>query len=94
MTTFVLSRINAGFVTFSMTIAALKTNAAVLWVFGALTATCVLLVLAEFGIATSSLVPIAGCAGITCGVSAWYAAFAHVTHATYGRELIPAWPWA
>jgi succinate-acetate transporter protein len=78
--------------TFYMTIAALKTNAAVLWVFITLTATYVLLTLAELGVATSSLLPIGGYVGITCGVSAWYVAFAHVTNATYGRELIPTWP--
>jgi succinate-acetate transporter protein len=33
-----------------------------------------------------------GYAGITCGVLAWYVAFAHVTNATFGRELIPTWP--
>jgi succinate-acetate transporter protein len=78
--------------TFYMTIAALRTNLAVLWVFITLTATYVLLVLAELGIATSSLLPIAGYVGITCGVAAWYVAFAHVTNATFGRELIPTWP--
>jgi succinate-acetate transporter protein len=78
--------------TFYMTIAALKTNLAVLWVFITLTATYVLLVLAELGIATSSLLPIAGYVGITCGVTAWYVAFAHVANATFGRELIPTWP--
>lgn len=78
--------------TFYMTIAALRTNAAVLWVFMTLTATYLLLVLAEFGVATSSLQPIAGYVGITCGVTAWYVAFAHVTNATFGRELIPTWP--
>jgi succinate-acetate transporter protein len=77
--------------TFYMTIAALRTSGAVLWVFVTLTATYVLLTLAELGIATSSLVPIAGYVGITCGVSAWYVAFAHVTNATFGKELIPTW---
>lgn len=78
--------------TFYMTIAALKTNAAVLWVFITLTATYLLLVLAEFGINSSDLQPIAGYVGITCGVAAWYVAFAHVTNATFDRELIPTWP--
>jgi uncharacterized protein len=78
--------------TFYMTIAALKTSAAVLGVFITLTATYLLLVLAELGVATSSLLPIAGYVGITCGVTAWYVAFAHVTNATFDRELIPTWP--
>ncbi len=78
--------------TFYMTIAALRTNVAVLSVFVTLTATYLLLVLAELGIASSSLLPIAGYVGITCGVAAWYVAFAHVTNATFGRDLIPTWP--
>lgn len=77
-----------------MTFAALKTNAAVLWVFITLTATYVLLTLAELSAATSSLAPIAGYVGITCGVTAWYVAFAHVTNATFGRDIIPTWPLA
>jgi uncharacterized protein len=75
--------------TFYMTIAALRTNVAVLCVFITLTATYLLLVLANLGVATSSLLPIAGYVGITCGVAAWYVAFAHVFNATFGRELIP-----
>jgi hypothetical protein len=35
---------------------------------------------------------IGGYIGITCGVAAWYVAFAHVTNATFGRDLIPTWP--
>lgn len=46
--------------TFYMTIAALKTNAAVLWVFITLTATYLLLVLAEFGIDPADLKSIGG----------------------------------
>ncbi len=75
-----------------MTIAALKTNAAVLAVFVTLTATYLLLTLAKLGVATSSLTNIGGYVGIACGVCAWYVAFSHVTNATFGRELIPTWP--
>jgi len=78
--------------TFYMSIAALKTNAAVLMVFVTLTATYLFLVLANLGINPSDLLPIGGYIGITCGVAAWYVAFAHVTNATFGRELIPTWP--
>ena len=74
--------------TFYMTIAALKTNVAVLGVFVTLTATYLLLVLAELGVARP-LLPIAGYVGITYGVTAWYVAFAHITNATFGRELFP-----
>lgn len=75
-----------------MTVAALRTNLAVLGVFLTLTATFLLLTLAELGVATSTLLPIGGYVGITCGVIAWYVAFAHVTNATFSRELIPTWP--
>lgn len=75
-----------------MTIAALRTNLAVLGVFLTLTATYLLLVLANLGVATSSLLPIGGYVGITCGVIAWYVAFAHVVNATFGRDLIPTFP--
>lgn len=67
--------------TFYMTIAALKTNAAVLGVFVTLTATYLLLVLAELGINPGGLLPVGGYVEITCGVLAWYVAFAHVTNA-------------
>jgi len=77
--------------TFYMTIAALKTNLPVLAVFVTLTATYLLLVLAKLGIDPADLLPIAGYVGIACGVTAWYVAFAHVTNATFGRELIPTW---
>jgi uncharacterized protein len=73
----------------SETIAALRTNVAVLCVFITLTATYLLQVLANLGVATSSLLPIAGYVGITCGVAACYVAFAHVFNATFGRELVP-----
>jgi succinate-acetate transporter protein len=78
--------------TFYMTIAATRTNGAVLAVFVTLTATYLLLVLAELGVATSSLQPVAGYVGITCGVAAWYVAFAHVVNAVRGRDLVPLWP--
>ena len=78
--------------TFYMTIAALRTNLAVLGVFVTLTATYLFLVLGNLGINPADLLPIGGYIGIACGVTAWYVAFAHVTNATFGRELIPTWP--
>lgn len=78
--------------TFYMTIAALRTNLAVLAVFVTLTATYLLLVLAELGVATSSLTQIGGYVGIACGVAAWYVAFSHVVNAAFGRDLVPTGP--
>lgn len=80
--------------TFYMTIAALRTSAAVLWVFITLTATYVLLVLAELGVAAGTLLPIGGYVGITCAVTAWYVSFAHVTNATFKKDVVPTWPLA
>lgn len=78
--------------TFYMTIAALRTNLAVLCVFVTLTATYLLLVLAELNVATTTLLPIGGYVGITCAVAAWYVAFAHVVNASFRRDLVPTWP--
>jgi hypothetical protein len=47
---------------------------------------------AEDHIDPADLLPIGGYVGITCGVAAWYVAFAHVTNATFGRDLIRTWP--
>lgn len=68
-----------------MTIAALRSNAAVLWVFITLTGTYLLVTLAELGTDPTDLHPIGGDVGITCGVAAWYVAFAHVTNGTWER---------
>ncbi len=78
--------------TFYMTIAALRTNMAVVVVFVTLTATYVLLTLSELGIAATTLGHIGGYVGITCAVAAWYVAFAHVTASTFGKELAPTYP--
>lgn len=79
-----------GIAGFAMTTSALSCTA-VLAVFVTLTATY-LLVLAELGINTTELTQIGGYVGITCGVAAWYAAFAHVINAAFSRDLIPTWP--
>lgn len=80
-----------GFFTLYMTIAAMRTSAAVLAVFVTLTGTYVLLTIGAF--ATSTNVNYAGGAlGIVCAVCAWYAAFAGVTNGTWGRTVIPTWP--
>lgn len=80
--------------TFYMTIAATRTNVALLWVFITLTATFVLLALAELGVAAAVLGPIGGYVGIACAVIAWYVSFAHVTNATFGRTVVPTGPLA
>jgi succinate-acetate transporter protein len=61
-------------------------------VFISLATTYLLLVLAKLEVALSSSVRIAGAVAITGAVAGWYVAFAHVTNATFGRDLISLWP--
>lgn len=51
--------------------------------------------IASFAMTTfvpTSLPPVAGHARVTCGVVAWYLAFAHVVNAAFSRDLVPTWP--
>ncbi len=74
-----------------MTVAALRTNAALVAVFVALSATFVVLTIAEF--ATSETVTkIGGWIGLLTAVCAWYASFAVVTNSTWKRAVIPVGP--
>ena len=61
--------------------------------FISLATTHLLVVLAKLAVALSSLIRIAGYAAITGVVAAWYGAFADVTNATFGRDLIPMGRW-
>jgi succinate-acetate transporter protein len=63
-------------------------------VFISVITTYLVLVLAKLGVALSSLARIAGYVADTGVVAAWNVAFAHVSSATLGRDLIPAWPLA
>lgn len=63
--------------------------------FISLTATHLVVVLAKLAMTlSSSLVRIASYVAIIRVVARWYVAFAHVTNATVGRDLIPPRPWA
>jgi hypothetical protein len=74
-----------------MTVAALRTNGAVLTVFVALTVTFALLTIGTFtGAATISV--IGGWAGLVTAVVAWYASFAGVTNSTFGKTVLPVVP--
>jgi uncharacterized protein len=76
-----------------MTIAALRTNGAVLAVFVALTATFIVLAIAAFDSATATnITKIGGWLGIVTAALAWYASFAAVTNGTWGRTVLPTWP--
>jgi succinate-acetate transporter protein len=62
-------------------------------VFISLATTHLLVVPAKLRVALSSLVRIAGYVAIAGVVAAWYVAFAHVTNAAFGRDLIPMGGW-
>jgi succinate-acetate transporter protein len=74
-----------------MTVASLRTTAAVAAVFVALTLTFLLLTIGEFGQA-SGIAKVGGYVGLLTAVLAWYASFAGVTNATYKRVVLPVRP--
>jgi succinate-acetate transporter protein len=77
-----------------MTIASLRTTAAIAAVFAALTITFVLLMIGAFmtGTGATDLTKAGGWAGLVTAALAWYASFAGVTNATFKRTMLPTWP--
>jgi succinate-acetate transporter protein len=77
-----------------MTIASLRTTAAIAAVFAALTITFVLLMIGAFmtGTGATDLTKAGGWAGLVTAALAWYASFAGVTNATFKRTMVPTWP--
>ena len=78
-----------------MTLAALKTNLAVLAVFALLTITFLFLAIGEFMNdmpAPDTMTKIGGWFGIATAVVAWYASSAGVVNATHGKTVLPTWP--
>ncbi len=76
-----------------MLIASLRTNGAVAAVFLALTVTFILLTIGALG-QHDSFTKAGGWAGLVTAVLAWYASFAGVTNATWGRTVLPVVPLA
>jgi succinate-acetate transporter protein len=74
-----------------MTVAAIKTNGAVLAVFVALTVTFLFLTIGEFG-KSANWTKVGGWTGIVTAFIAWYASFAGVTNSTFGKTVLPTWP--
>jgi succinate-acetate transporter protein len=74
-----------------MTVAALRTNGALLAVFVALSATFVVLTVAEFAESTGAT-KVGGWLGLITAVAAWYASFAVVTNSTWKRGVLPLFP--
>lgn len=76
-----------------MTIAAMRTNGAVLAVFVALTLTFLFLTIGEFA-KNTGIHKFAGWIGLVTALLAWYASFAGVTNSTWGKTVMPTWPLA
>jgi succinate-acetate transporter protein len=77
-----------------MTVAALRTNGAVLAVFAALTLTFLFLAIGAWqnGSPPDSMTKVGGYLGIITAVLAWYASFAAVVNETHEKQLLPTWP--
>jgi uncharacterized protein len=74
-----------------MTIASLRTTAAVALVFALLTPTFILLAIGASG-AHETVTHWGGYLGIATAAAAWYASFAAVTNSTFGRTVLPVMP--
>ncbi|MEW2246136.1 acetate uptake transporter [Streptomyces sp. NPDC006975] len=77
--------------TIYMTVAATRTTGAILAVFVTLSATFVVLCVAEFA-QSPNTVKAGGWLGLLTAVCAWYASFAGVTNSTYHRAVMPVLP--
>jgi succinate-acetate transporter protein len=78
-----------------MTLAALKTNLAVLAVFVLLTLTFLFLAIGAFMNdvpSPDSMTKVGGWFGIVTAAVAWYASSAVVVNATHGKTVLPTWP--
>lgn len=74
-----------------MTVASVKVSGAVAAVFVALALTFLLLTIGAFGQSTG-FAHAGGYAGLVTAALAWYASFAGVTNATWGRTVLPTFP--
>jgi len=78
-----------------MTVAALRTNGAILTVFALLTLTFLLLAIGAWQNASTppaAFTRIGGWTGILTALAAWYASFAAVTNETHKKQWFPTWP--
>ena len=74
-----------------MFVASLRTTAAIALVFLLLAATFIVLGIGDAN-GDNSIVKIGGWLGLATAAVAWYASFAAVTNATFGRILLPVVP--
>src|SRR3954467_6778767 len=82
-----------GIFTAYMFIASLRTTAAIALVFILLTVTFVVLGIGDAG-GNTSITKLGGWLGLATAAAAWYASFAGVTNATFGRVVLPVRPLA
>jgi succinate-acetate transporter protein len=75
-----------------MFFASLRTTAAVALVFLTLAITFILLAIGDMGNGSTSITHAGGYAGLVTAVLAWYASFAAVMNATFGRVILPVMP--
>jgi succinate-acetate transporter protein len=80
-----------GIFTAYMFIASLRTTGAIAVVFILLAATFIILGIGNSG-ANTSIVKLGGWVGLATAIAAWYASFAEVTNATFGRSVFPTAP--
>src|SRR5438874_8084613 len=80
-----------GIFTTYMFVASLRTTAAISLVFILLAATFIVLGIGNAG-AHPNIVKIGGWLGLATAAAAWYASFAAVTNATFGRSVLPVRP--
>jgi succinate-acetate transporter protein len=80
-----------GIFTAYMFIASLRTTAAISLVFVLLTATFIVLGIGDAS-ATTGITKLGGWLGLATALAAWYASFAGVTNATFGRVVLPVRP--
>jgi hypothetical protein len=78
--------------TFYMTIAAMRTNTAILSTFVVLTLTLVALTIGNWGAGHSEMVKVGGYLGVLTAALAWYASAAGVINETHGKVVLPVGP--
>ena len=78
--------------TIYMFVASLRTTGAVALVFFLLAITFVLLAWGDMGSGHTSIHKAGGWFGLATAIAAWYASFAAVMNATWGRVLLPVYP--
>lgn len=80
-----------GIFTTYMFVASLRTTGAIALVFLLLSITFIVLGIGNSG-GSSGIIHLGGYLGIATAIAAWYASFAAVTNATWGRIVLPVFP--